>query len=250
MARALAQLYALAGDALQPGRPVGAPAIDVILLARGGGSMEDLWAFNDEALARMIQRSPVPVVSGVGHETDFTIADFVADVRAPTPTAAAELAAASRESWLDALALADGRLRQLLWRRMDVHAQRLDGVAARLGRPSSLAAVQRFRLGALAGRIRQAATNQIQLQSQRVHGLASQVPDRLQRGLERRRLRLGHVQAQLELLDPTLVLKRGYSWLVDEQGHTLTDAGRARNGQWLHATLAEGSLDVQVRERV
>jgi exodeoxyribonuclease VII large subunit len=250
MARALAQLYALAGDALQPGRPVGAPAIDVILLARGGGSMEDLWAFNDEALARMIQRSPVPVVSGVGHETDFTIADFVADVRAPTPTAAAELAAASRESWLDALALADGRLRQLLWRRMDVHAQRLDGVAARLGRPSSLAAVQRFRLDALAGRIRQAATNQIQLQSQRVHGLASQVPDRLQRGLERRRLRLGHVQAQLELLDPTLVLKRGYSWLVDEQGHTLTDAGRARNGQWLHATLAEGGLDVQVRERV
>ena len=198
----------------------------------------------------MVLRSPVPVVSGIGHETDFTIADFVADVRAPTPTAAAELAAASRESWLDALAQADDRLRQLVWRQMDAHAQRLDGVAARLGRPSSLATVQRLRLDALAARIRQAGAHQVQRQSQRLQGLASQFPDRLQRGLERRRLRLAHVQAQLELLDPTLVLKRGYSWLVDDQGHTLTDAGQARNGQWLHATLADGSLDLQVRERV
>jgi len=174
----------------------------------------------------------------------------VADVRAPTPTAAAELAAASRESWLDALALADGRLRELLWRRLDVHAQRLDSVAARLGRPSSLAAVQRYRLDALAGRIRQAGAHQVQRQSLLLQGLASQLPDRWRRGLERRRLRLDHVQAQLELLDPALVLKRGYSWLVDEQGHTLTDADQARPGQWLHATLAQGSLDVQVRERV
>lgn len=249
MVRALGQLYALAGDAALPGRLPGAPAVDVIVLARGGGAMEDLWAFNDEALARMILRSPVPLVSGVGHETDFTIADFVADVRAPTPTAAAELAAASRESWLDALALADGRLRELLWRRLDVHAQRLDNIAARLGRPSSLAAVQRYRLGALAGRIRQAGAHQIERRSQLLQSLASQLPDRWQRGLERRRLRLDHVQAQLELLDPTLVLKRGYSWLVDEQGHTLTAAERARPGQWLRATLADGSLELQVGER-
>ena len=250
MVRALAQLYALAGDAAVQARPSDAPVIDVILLARGGGSMEDLWAFNDEALARMILRSPVPVVSGVGHETDFTIADFVADVRAPTPTAAAELAAASRESWLDALELADGRLRELLWRRLDAQAQRLDNVAARLGRPSSLAAVQRLRLDALAGRIRQAGMQQVRGQSHLLAGLERQLPERLQRGLERRRQRLAHVQAQLALLDPALVLRRGYSWLADAQGHTVTHADQVRPGQWLHATLAEGGLDVQVREQV
>ena len=88
--------------------------VDVILLVRGGGSIEDLWAFNDEQLARTIARSPVPLVSGVGHETDFTIADFCADLRAPTPTAAAELAARPQGTWLSAVTLMHGRLRGAL----------------------------------------------------------------------------------------------------------------------------------------
>src|SRR5206468_7680299 len=122
-----------------------APQVDVILLVRGGGSIEDLWAFNDESLARTIVSSPVPVISGVGHETDFTIADFCADVRAPTPTAAAEMVAAPRDLWLDALELLEERLRETILTRVDASSQRLDLAAGRLGRPSALAGRQRLR---------------------------------------------------------------------------------------------------------
>jgi exodeoxyribonuclease VII large subunit len=250
MVRALAQLYAMAGDATPGDRVPGAPVIDVIVLARGGGAIEDLWAFNDEALARMIMRSPVPIVSGVGHETDFTIADFVADVRAPTPTAAAELVATARDAWLDALESADTRLRERVWRRLDAQAQRLDGVVARLGRPSSLVALQRMRLDALARRLQRAAVSLVQRRTQQIQVVGQLLPERLHRSLERRRVRLAHAQAQLALLDPALVLQRGYSWLVDGAGHTITSADQTRPGQVLRATLASGRLDVQVREQV
>ncbi len=110
--------------------------IDVILLVRGGGSLEDLWAFNDETLARTIAQSPVPVISGVGHETDFTIADFVADLRAPTPTAAAELVSQSRDAWLAAVDMMQERLQDAANRHLDTHNQHLDRTTQRLGRPA------------------------------------------------------------------------------------------------------------------
>jgi exodeoxyribonuclease VII large subunit len=110
--------------------------IDVILLVRGGGSLEDLWAFNDETLARTIAQSPVPVISGVGHETDFTIADFVADLRAPTPTAAAELVSQSRDAWLAAVDMMQERLQGAANRHLDTHNQHLDRTTQRLGRPA------------------------------------------------------------------------------------------------------------------
>ncbi|MEY4584777.1 MAG: hypothetical protein RJB10_1274, partial [Pseudomonadota bacterium] len=120
--------------------------IDVILLVRGGGSLEDLWAFNDEALARTIADSPIPIIVGVGHETDFSIADFVADVRAPTPTAAAELVSASHQTWLNTLDLMQDRLQSTANRAIDSQNQRLDRAQARLGRPSNWLAQQRQQL--------------------------------------------------------------------------------------------------------
>ena len=127
---ALSKLYLLAqagqaGQAPEASMNEG-PPIDVILLVRGGGSIEDLWAFNDERLARTIVQSPVPLVCGVGHETDFTIADFCADLRAPTPTAAAELVAQPRDVWLGALGLLAGRIEDGVQRQLDLRHQRLE----------------------------------------------------------------------------------------------------------------------------
>lgn len=249
LVQALSRLYALAPQDTVPRSPIGAPPVDVIVLVRGGGSIEDLWAFNDESLARTISRSPVPVVSGVGHETDFTIADFVADVRASTPTAAAEMVATARASWLDALANADTRLRDRVWRRLDMHNQAVDALAARLGRPSALAQTQRFMLLALARRMQRAAGYTLGLRDSQLRRLQVQVPVQAVRGLETRRARLARAQAQLALLDPTLVLKRGYAWIVDEKGRTITAAAQTQPGQQLHATLASGGLDLLVQKR-
>jgi exodeoxyribonuclease VII large subunit len=236
LVRALLGLYRLAES----------ETIDLILLVRGGGSIEDLWAFNDEQLAHTIVRSPVPLISGVGHETDFTIADFCADVRAPTPTAAAELAAQSRDSWLDGLEAAQERLHSVVARRMDLAAQRLDQAGAHLGRPSARTAAQQLRLGGTAHRLRYAVLGRLARQAA---GLST-VDERLKRAaqvrlqdgarmLERSRLRL-------ELLDPRLVLQRGYALLTDHAGRPVTSVRETHPGQPLVATLADGDIALTV----
>lgn len=224
------------------------PAVDLILLVRGGGAVEDLWAFNDEGLARCIARSPVPVVSGVGHETDFTIADFVADLRAPTPTAAAELAAQPREVWLAVLDGLAERLHDAAVRGLDARAQRLDHAAARLGRPSQGAARQHLHLGELAQRMQHGLRTQL---AHRSHGLDLQRPhlDAALRGrIERARAALAHAGRGLELLDPRVVLQRGYAWLADEAGQTVGSVSQLHVGGAVRATLADGEADLQVRK--
>ncbi|MBA3771974.1 MAG: exodeoxyribonuclease VII large subunit [Ramlibacter sp.] len=239
LVRALLALYRLAADG----------ELDVILLVRGGGSIEDLWAFNDEQLARTIVQSPVPVISGVGHETDFTIADFCADLRAPTPTAAAELATQPRDSWLASLDAVQGRLRGSIARRADVAGQRLDQVASRLGRPLARMAGQQLRLGRMADRLRHAVTGRAKHDAARFEqarsGLMQSVQARLHRGtqaLDRARLRL-------DLLDPRLVLQRGYALLADESGRPVTSARETHPGQALVATLADGEVALTVWPR-
>lgn len=243
LVQALSQLYALAASEAE-----GAPPIDVILLVRGGGAIEDLWAFNDEALARTIVQSPVPLVSGVGHETDFTIADFCADLRAPTPTAAAELVAAPRETWLRALDLLQDRLAQGLERQLDARAQRLDTVAARLGRPSGLVARQQLRLQQGEQRLRQSMLLKLQHKAMELKGLEANLPLVFARTLTTQAQRLERAALRLELLNPQQLLERGYALITDVEGHLVRHVAQARPGDALRARLADGHIDLTVSQ--
>ncbi|WP_299786062.1 exodeoxyribonuclease VII large subunit [Ramlibacter sp.] len=260
LVRALESLYSLAERG----------TIDLVLLVRGGGSIEDLWAFNDEQLARAIVRSPVPVVSGVGHETDFTIADFCADLRAPTPTAAAELAAQPRETWLAALHLLHERLQGAALRRLDRASQRLDQAAAHLGRPSARTAQQHLRSERQAQRLRFAVATRVrsaqdEVTHRRGPRLRLALATRVQRAreqlvrdqqalraglagrLERARRQCEHIELRLKLLDPRLVLQRGYALLTDAQaGHPITSVHHVQPGQAVRAVLADGEVDLRV----
>lgn len=221
--------------------------LDVILLVRGGGSIEDLWAFNDERLARTIVRSPVPLICGVGHETDFTIADFCADVRAPTPTAAAELAARPRQDWLDELDAQRDQLQRCVQQRLDFAQQRLDQASARLGRPLARLASQEVRLGRAAHRLHYAMHARLQRERGRLAPAQQELVDAMHSRIESGMRVLERAATRLELLDPKLVLRRGYALLRDEQGAPVSSAARTHPGQPLTATLADGEVALTVR---
>ncbi|MEP6588088.1 MAG: exodeoxyribonuclease VII large subunit [Polaromonas sp.] len=223
--------------------------VDVLLLVRGGGAMEDLWAFNDEPLARAIVASPVPVVCGVGHETDFTIADFCADVRAPTPTAAAELCVQPQSTWLSALDLAFSRLQNGVDRQMQSNNQRLDWAASRVSQPSHLVTRQQARLARIAQSLNHAMRSTLSHGQLRLQALSSDFPREVMGSLQRSRHPLERAKLRLELLDPKLVLQRGYAWLEDLQGQPITAAKMTHIGQPVRATLADGEVDLTVSAR-
>jgi len=200
---------------------------DVLLLVRGGGSLEDLWSFNEAIVARAIRASRIPVIVGVGHETDFTIADFAADRRAPTPTAAAELATPPRAEMLAKLADCGRCLAREMRRRLQYAAQALDGYSRRLVHPAE--------------RLRRSEQHVKQLRAR----LLLAYGHRLQRaGAEVARLR-----GSLASLDPYAVLARGYSITRNGVGHVLRDASEAREGERVLTTLARGALQSEVKKR-
>ena len=241
LVQALESLYRYRGAQAQ--------GVDAILLVRGGGSMEDLWAFNDEQLARTIVASPVPVVSGVGHETDFTIADFVADVRAPTPTAAAELVSPATQQLHDLVDSQQDRLQAALERVLDRQSQRLDGVTARLGRPSSIVAQRSAGLVALRQRMLQAVVSDVQWKRAAWQHTQQRLLPSLARAHQAQQERTARAGLRLELLDPSLVLRRGYAWLSDASGQAVTRAAQLQPGDRLRATLADGAVDVLVAQQ-
>ena len=253
LVQALSKLYHLAQERQEASGDLRVdsarqPVIDTILLVRGGGSLEDLWAFNDEQLARTIVQSPVPLISGVGHETDFTIADFCADLRAPTPTAAAELVAQPREVWLGTLGLMQDRLDNAVQRALDRQAQRLDIAAQRLGRPSEQLARNQLQLSRQVQRLRHAMLLKLQRLAQSQQALQVTFSNIFQRNLEQQKQTLDRIDLRLQLLDPRLVLQRGYALLTDEQGRAVTQVRQAVPGAALKAQLSDGAVDVVVTQ--
>lgn len=197
---------------------------EVLILCRGGGSLEDLWAFNDERVVRAVAASALPVIAGVGHETDVTLVDWVADLRAPTPTAAAELVTPTRDALLAELADRGLRLRRAVQRRLETAAQGLDRAQWRLGQPAQVLAREQQVLAQRAQRL--------------MRGLQTQLA-RAERGLA--------VQSgRLAALNPRHVLARGYVWLQGEGGVPVMSATQVQPGDALTAVWADGEAGVTV----
>jgi exodeoxyribonuclease VII large subunit len=221
---------------------------DALLLVRGGGSLEDLWAFNDERVVRAIAASPLPLVCGVGHETDVTLADLAADLRAPTPTAAAELAAPARDDLLADLAARAGHLARGVQRALRDQAQRLDRIALRLAPPARTPAAQRQVLQALGHRLAQAVAGSAQARGQRLELAAARLVRAAVRPVAEQRVRLAALAARLEAHDPQQVLRRGYAWVEDEAGKPVVSALALHAGQAVQAVWADGRARTRVEE--
>jgi exodeoxyribonuclease VII large subunit len=231
--------------------PVDGRAIDLLILARGGGSLEDLWPFNDERVVRAVAAFPRPVVVGVGHESDVTLADFAADVRAATPSVAAELAVPARDEQAARLAALRRRLDALVaaavvQRRADLDAERR---ALDAQRPSALLAAERERLGFLLDRATEALIGRIAGDRAILERLRARARLTVGVGLQYARAEISAAQGGLAALSPFATLERGYAIVRGADGRVLRDAARASVGDPLEVRLAVGTLDVQV-ERV
>lgn len=216
-AEKIARAIRLAGDRTE---------CDVLIVCRGGGSMEDLWQFNEEVVARAIAASPIPVVSGVGHETDFTISDFAADLRAPTPTAAAEMVAPERTALLHRLEQMQVRLQRQVRNLLSQRMQRVDQLSSRLRSPRQQLEQRRLLLDQLDARLKNSLAQ----------WLASQ------------RQRLAHLEQNLAHLDPSAVLGRGYALVQTLEGEVVQDSATLQVAQPLRIRLAKGRVSAEVTE--
>jgi exodeoxyribonuclease VII large subunit len=241
--------------------------VDVLLVCRGGGSIEDLWSFNEEVVARAIAACSMPVIAGVGHETDVTIADFAADMRAATPTAAAELAATPRDDWMNSLAADATDLRRAMRRRLSEANQGVDNLSRRLLSPTAQIAHQRLKLRAMAAGLTHVVRAPLhrggvvlaQLQQRwgrhrpDLRSLRAQIVSEgrhlnasLCGAVKQRRDALDALAAQLELLNPQRTLERGYAIVSNAEGHALRAPGEMKARQVLTVRLAEGSAEVKI----
>jgi exodeoxyribonuclease VII large subunit len=220
---------------------------DVLLLCRGGGSIEDLWAFNEEGVARAIYASHIPLVSGIGHETDFTIADFVADQRAATPTAAAEAVSPERGAFGLRLSHAARRLSQTWLHRLERAMQQLDFLQRRLVHPTLRIAQQGQLLQHLAERLTRAKPDLAQFGARQAE-LQRRLQVAMRRTLEHQAARITGLQQHIIHLDPEQVLLRGYSMVRDQYGAIVTDSAHLQSGSMLDITLAKGRVQAEVKE--
>jgi exodeoxyribonuclease VII large subunit len=243
---------------------------EVLIVCRGGGSIEDLWPFNEEVVARAIRACPVPVVSGIGHETDFTIADFVADRRAPTPTGAAEMASPARQEFSKQLMHLAHRLSRDALRGLEGRMQRLDTLSRRLVHPGERIRNQLGELRHLATRLTGAWVRMLEDRGWRLReaglrlaartpgvaefhrkcaDLARRLRDGARRRIETAAALLARLHAHLKHLNPQSVLERGYSITEDRQGRVVRDAARLVTGQDVKITFARGWADAKVKSK-
>ena len=240
---------------------------DVLIIGRGGGSMEDLWAFNDEALTRAVAASSIPIVSAVGHEIDFTLCDFAADARAPTPTAAAAMVTPSRHDMIAYVANFNDAMFGAMRRRLDQLGERLDRTSARLVGSRALLAPWREALLRKQGRLQRALLSLQPTQRARVNAVEQRLMRTLRQAevvqsraaqwrprldaafaavLSAQHMRLQTTRQALALLNPLNVLNRGYALVLNSAGQAITDASAVDVGTALHIRVQHGNIDALV----
>lgn len=245
--------------------------LDVLIVGRGGGSLEDLWAFNEESVARAIARSEIPVVSAVGHEIDYSISDLVADMRAATPSQAAELITRDSQEWLQRIDIATAQLETMTQRILRDHRHRTEGLVARLRHPSQQLTLLKNKISAnqnqataliqrrLAGTKHplaqlntrlQAASPSTLLHQRRelVTNLSSGLPHQIDTIMRGQKQRISHLTTLLETLGPTSTLKRGYAIITDKTGSVIRSTTQTTLGERLDITLDDGQVGATVDE--
>lgn len=241
---------------------------DLILLTRGGGSLEDLWSFNTEPVARAVAASDIPVVCAVGHESDVSIADFVADLRAPTPSAAAELITPDSGVWHDSVNYLAQRLQQTIMQSVERHKREISHLTRRLRHPSRSLEDLNQRLDELERRMQTSVSRQIAGKHSRLNVARLTSPltrlDAWQGRLayqqeklislttganQHRAAQLGNLAGKLDALSPLNTLKRGYAIVTDDGGHVITDSADVESGEVIHARLQSGSLTAEVKSK-
>ena len=220
--------------------------VDALIVCRGGGSLEDLWAFNDESVTRALRSLPMPVLSGVGHETDLTLADLAADVRAPTPTAAAELVAPATAQAREALATHERDLGRRLVAALERETQRLDRLMQRLARPGEAVRGRGHRLDLLAQRLRNAARRDLEQRLARAQAVDAKNRNAFAFALRRAASRADGAAIRLDAVDPRRILARGYALIADERGHPVTGVAALAPDDRLVVTLQDGQAAVAV----
>ena len=246
--------------------------LDVLIVGRGGGSLEDLWAFNEEVVARAIARSEIPVVSAVGHEIDYSISDLVADLRAATPSQAAELVTRDSHEWLQRIDMAVSQLESLTARILRDHKQRVENLTARLRHPSqqlallqnkitinqdrataliqSRLAASKHPLAQLNTRLQSASPSRLLKQRQEtINNLSSGLPSQMAKVIRDNRRQVEHLSTLLETLGPTATLKRGYAIVTDESGKVVRSTQHIEQGDTIAVALDDGHLRARVDEK-
>jgi exodeoxyribonuclease VII large subunit len=231
--------------AIEPDGPVARP--DLIIVARGGGSIEDLWAFNEEVVVRAVAASPIPTISAVGHETDTSLCDFAADVRAPTPTAAAELAVPVRSELLAQIREFGHRAERCASRNVERAGERFEALLRHWPQREALLAPQQQRLDDLADRLPRALRGRLDRARAELGRAGGALrPSLLERKLERATERLASLARMRELVDPDRPLALGFARVEDRTGHTLTNAASARRALSLTLHFADGEVAATV----